>query len=83
MELYVDIKQKVEVDPKKVIEKLIEKEIGCDNWVFGKDGKYYIGFVQSAGSHSFDDKEEISRETYNYVRSLEFVLKRLKNKQSL
>ena len=77
MEIYADFRQKVQVNPKDVIEKLIEKEIGWRNWIFEKDGKFYRGFEQSAGCHSFDDKEEISQEQYEYVKALQLVLKRL------
>lgn len=77
MEIYANFKQKVQVNPKVVIEKLIEKEIGFGNWVFKKDGKFYRGFEQSAGCHSFDREEEITQERYDYVRALELVLKRL------
>lgn len=78
MEIYVDFRQKVQVNPKNVIEKLIEEEIGWNNWIFEKDGKFYRGFVQSAGCHSIDDEEEITQEIYDYVRALQLVLKQLK-----
>jgi len=77
MEIYANFRQKVQVNPKDVIEKLIENEIGWRNWIFEKDGKFYRGFEQSAGCHSFDDEEEITQEQYNYVKALQLVLKRL------
>ena len=43
MEIYADFRQNVQVNPKDVIEKLIEKEIGWRNWIFEKDGKFYLG----------------------------------------
>jgi len=77
MKIYADVRQEVNVNPKDVIEKLIEKEIGWRNWIFEKDGKFYRGFEQSMGVHSIDDEEEITKEKYEYIRALELVLKRL------
>jgi hypothetical protein len=77
MKIYADFRQMVRVNPKDVIEKLIEKEIGWHNWIFEKDGKFYRGFEQSAGCHSFDDEEEITQERYDYVKALQLVLERL------
>lgn len=77
MEIYADFRQRVQVNPKNVIEKLIEKEIGSRNWTFEKDGKFYLGSEQSAGCHSFDVKDEITEERYRYVEALKLVLKRL------
>ena len=77
MEIYADFRQKVQVNPKDVIEKLIEKEIGWRNWIFEKDGKFYLGSEQSAGCHSFDVEDEITEDRYRYVEALQLVLKRL------
>jgi hypothetical protein len=79
MEVYANIRQKVQINPKDVINTLIEKEIGWRNWIFEKDGKFYRGFEQSAGYHSFDDEEEITEEKYRYVKALQLVLKQLDN----
>lgn len=78
MKVYADIRQKVDVDPIDVIEKLIEKEIGHSGWVFIEDDKYYEGYVISAGCHSMDEKEEITKEKYDYVISLQHCLDYLK-----
>lgn len=75
MEVYADFRQKVQVNPKDVVEKLIESEIGCRNWIFEKKGKYYVGSEQSAGCHSFDNEKEITQEIYEYVMALQLVLK--------
>ena len=77
MEIYADFRQKVQINPKDVIEKLIEKEIGQNNWIFEKDDKYYLGSEQSAGCHSFNVEEEIIEERYRYVEALQLVLNRL------
>jgi hypothetical protein len=77
MEIYADIRQEVHINPKEVIEKLIEKEIGFGNWVFVENNKFYLGFEESMGCHSFIDKKEITHEQYDYVKALQLVLKRL------
>jgi hypothetical protein len=77
MEIYADFRQKVQVNPKNVIEKLIEEEIGWNNWIFEKDGNFYRGFVECAGCHSVDCEEEISQEKYDYVKALKLILKQL------
>lgn len=77
MEIYANFRQKVQVNPKDVIEELIEKEIGWRNWVFEKEGKFYLVSEQSAGCHSFDVKEEITEDRYRYVEALQLILKRL------
>ena len=75
MKVYANFREKVDVNPKDVIEELIDIEIGYRNWIFMKNNKYYVGSEKSAGSHSFDTKEEISKEKYEYVESLKNVLK--------
>lgn len=77
MEIYVNFRQKVQVNPKEVIGKLIEKEIGCRNWIFEKEGKFYIGSEQSAGCHSIDVEDEITEDRYRYVEALILVFDRL------
>jgi hypothetical protein len=78
MEIYVDIRQKAMVDPEYVIGKLISKEIGSGGWIFEKDGKYFMGYEASAGQHSIDVDDEITKEKYDYVAALQFVLKNLR-----
>lgn len=77
MEVYATLTQKVEIDPKEVIKKLIANNIGENSWVFERDDKFYKGFERSAGSHSLDDEEEISSEQYDYIKALELVLNKL------
>jgi len=77
MKIYGNLRQEVDVNPKDVIEKLIEKEIGYRNWIFEEVGIYYMGFEQGAVRHSFDGKVEITKEKYDYVIALQLVLKRL------
>jgi hypothetical protein len=47
------------------------------NWIVEKDGKYYHIHEESAGCHSVDVEDEISKEKYDYVKALQLVLKRL------
>jgi len=77
MKIYANFRQEVNVSPKEFIEELINFEIGWRSWIFMKDDKYYVGSEESAGCHSFDSKEEISKEKYEYVESLKNVLKYL------
>lgn len=77
MEIYANTTQLVEINPKEVIKNLIEKEINRSSWVFEKNQKFYRGFEQSAGSHSFTTEEEITKEKYEYIRALQLVLSRL------
>jgi hypothetical protein len=79
MEVHANITQKVFINPKDVIEKLIEKEVGWRGWIFEKDGKYYKGHEESAGCHSMDIDEEIPQEEYEYIKALQLVLKNLKD----
>jgi hypothetical protein len=79
MKVYATFSQEVHIEPKQVIKKLIEKEIGDEyrNWIVEKDGKYYHIHEESAGCHSVDVEDEISKEKYDYVKALQLVLKRL------
>lgn len=77
MEIHATCIQKVEINPKDVIEKLISDKIGRHGWVFEKDGKYYEEWEESAGSHSFDEKKEIDKELFDYIKALQLVLKYL------
>lgn len=78
MEIYVDMRQKAMVNPETVIGKLISKEIGSGGWIFEKEGEYFMGWEASAGQHSIDVDEVITKEKYDYVVALQFVLKNLR-----
>lgn len=77
MEIVVNKKEVVEVNPKDVIQKLIENEIGRYGWVFEENDKYYLSEEKSMGNHSMDVVTVISREKYEYVNALNLILKRL------
>lgn len=77
MKIYGNIRREVDIEPKDVINKLIDHEIGSRNWVFQKDGKYYRGYESSAGCHFFTNEEEINKDQYEYVLALKQVLQYL------
>lgn len=79
MKVYATFNQEVQIEPKEVIKKLLEQEIGTEhfNWIVEREGKFYHIHVESEQSHTFDVADEISPEKYEYVRALQLVLKRL------
>jgi len=77
MEVYGNVRTKVDIDPEDVIKNLIKDEIGFQGWIFEKDGRYYRGFEVSAGVHSFDEEAEITKEKYEYVKALQLILKNI------
>lgn len=79
MKVYATFRQEAVINPKEVIKNLINKEIGDTNhnWIVEKDDKFYHIHEQSAGCHSFDVENEISKDKYEYIRALELVLKHL------
>lgn len=83
MKVYGSIRQLVEINPIEVIDELIKKEIGSNSWVFEESGKCYVGFEVGGGNHSWDEKKEISKEKYDYIKSLEYVKKYLGNKNNI
>ena len=79
MIIYATFNQKVQIEPKDVIKKLIKQEIGNGrySWIAEKNGKFYHIHEESAGCHSVSIEDEISQEKYEYVKALQLVLKRL------
>ena len=75
MEVHASIRRKVHIDPLDVLENLKKRVVGHGGWVFTKDGKYYRGFETGGGTHSWDDEVEIEKEEYDYVVSLDHVIK--------
>lgn len=76
MKIWANQKLEVNIDPIDVITNLIEKEIG-DGWVIKEGDKYYLIIPIN---RLIEDKEEISKETYDYIINLQNVLKTLKDK---
>tara|TARA_R110000796_G_scaffold70936_1_gene160990 strand:+ start:6123 stop:6362 length:240 start_codon:yes stop_codon:yes gene_type:complete len=79
MEIYAHVTHKVNIEPKDVIQKLIEKSIGNNGFLFKEDEKYYRGHAAITGPYSVDTKQEISKQKYQYIEALELILKELKN----
>jgi hypothetical protein len=79
MEVHGSFKSKVEIDPLDVIEGLIEKKMSLSDYVYEKDGKYYMNVEHSAGSHSIYMDEEIDENEYIYLKALHTVRTKLKN----
>ena len=77
MEIYTNFRQKVDIEPIDVIQNLLDCSEGYRGWVFEKDGKYYRGYWESGGIHSWEASEEISKEKYEYVLALKSILKYL------
>ena len=72
MEVYGSSITKVSIDPIVVLDKLVEEVIGDNSWVFEENGKFYMGFY-SGGSHSYQDREEIDRNLYDYVMAIYYI----------
>ena len=81
MEVYASFKQKVQVNPKEVVQQLMDNEIGWRGWVVERDGNYYRGEEVSAGSHSFDKEIKISKSTFEYIQALGLILQTLEKKE--
>lgn len=77
MEVYANIVREVSIDPKEVIENLIEEKIGWRGWVFEREGKFFRGYEVAAGQHSAKREEEISKEDYEYIKALQLIRGRL------
>ncbi|MFW6247479.1 MAG: hypothetical protein ACOC22_04905 [bacterium] len=77
------IVEKVNVDPKDVIDNLLKEELDYNKWIKKKDNKYYICFNQSAGCHSFEEEVEITQERYEYIEALEIVKKNLEENENI
>lgn len=65
----------VQIDPMDVLYNLKYREIGTESWVkMGDDGKYYKVWDESYGSHSREHTEEISKELYDYIQSIQHII---------
>lgn len=74
IKVYAQFSQEAYVDPKDVIKKLIEEEVGHGGWVAKIHDKYYRVWEE----HHDDFQKEITQEQYEYVSALNLVLERLK-----
>jgi hypothetical protein len=77
MEVWGNLRTKVEIDPIDVLTSLR----GAGYWYTEENGRYYRNFEVGAGQHSFDDKEEITKEEYDYHMALKTVISYLKKEK--
>lgn len=75
------IKERVEINPIDVLEKLIDENIGINSWILEKNGKYYKKYEENIGPHVIDDLVEISKENYDFINSLENSINYLKKQK--
>ena len=75
MEIYATIRQKVEIDPIQVVERLKQNFLGdSKRWVRLIDGQYFIEQERSAGSHSYDEiVRELNEKELKYYEALVIV----------
>lgn len=78
MRVSASFRQEVTIDPLDVIEKLIKEVAGYRGWITEEDGKYYRWWEMSAGPHSIDEKEEITKGEYEYYCALKLIETKLK-----
>lgn len=82
MKVYADFRKEVSIDPLDVLKNLLDEVRGhYQNWIFEEDGKYYRGYEQSAGCHSIDMKDEITKEQYDFFQNVKSVIKYLKDRE--
>lgn len=74
MKVKATISQQVEIDPKEVVQKLLEKELPLGSYIDEMGEKIY------KYSDGFNNEEptEITKEKHDYIKALELVLKNLK-----
>ena len=79
MKIHGKLIQEVTVDPLDVIQKLIDTVVGHSGWMIVEDNKFYKCWEVSAGSHSIDMKEEVSKDQFEYYSALKLVELTIKN----
>lgn len=63
----------IEIDPNQVIRKLHNRVLSSGEWFYESNNKFFIGYFEGAGSHSYEEQKEITEELYNYIKALEVV----------
>lgn len=82
MKVHGDFRQEVTIDPMDVLENLLGKVRGhYQNWIFERDGEYFRGWEQSAGVHSIDMEDPITKEQYDFYQNVKSVMEYLKSKE--
>lgn len=81
MEVYGTVHQTVYVEPLDVVKRLFKQEVGYDIYdvFFGEDEKGY--FYEYEEYKYSKTKQYIEKEQYEYLTSLEIVIKKLENRQ--
>ena len=76
MEIYAEIRQKVDVDPMAVIDELKREFFGDHNrWIEKKDDKFYV--MADAYHNSSSIVREISAKDVEYLDALDIIEKYL------
>jgi hypothetical protein len=75
MKVNSKISQLVDIDPVEVLVKLKRKVLQSDNdWVYELGGRYFRGFYVSAGPHTIESSEPITKEQYDYIEYIDSVI---------
>jgi hypothetical protein len=80
LKVSVTLEQTVSINPIHVITELRKSELGEGAVIKEKD-KFYRVFTVPCGSHFDDAQEEITKELYDFVKSLEIIKKYLSEKK--
>lgn len=79
MEIYATVHKSVYINPLDVIRNLFQKEVGLEyqDVVLGENEKgYYYEYEEYKFSKT---KEYVTKDVYEYLKSLEIVAKKLEN----
>lgn len=84
MEVYANFRQKANVNPLDVIEKLLTRFVGgYDNWVEKRNNNYYIMEEISLGQHSNTKiVQQINDEELKYYNALKTVKNKLEREEN-
>ncbi len=67
--------KKIYVDACEFLTRLKERELGgYFDWVEEHNGKFFHCYDSSAGCHTIERKEEITKELYDFVVSLNYAI---------
>lgn len=77
MKIYANIKREVEVNPHDFISKLLKIAIGDDFFYLKEEnGKYFL----ITEERNWETQDEISKEKFDYIQSLQNVQNYIRNK---
>jgi len=75
MRITANFYQEVTIEPKDVIEKLLEKELGLGETMIKQDGEQFFKITYK--NNRPDECIEITKESYEYINALKTILKNL------